>query len=149
MSDCMIEICSTHTITFGYQNLLSSQFTFKLHLAWNIFGWTITQLFYIALSHINIRTRNKISAGVLIIRAGGLPKKISKKSHSAENEHSLSLYIAEHTRLVPKTEELSAANQNRVSPESSANQNGVLHNPSRQQIRIDCHSAEKHPRALG
>ena len=60
--------------------------------------------------------------------------------------HSLSLYNAEHTRLVPKTEELSAANQNRAlrhpssqpktpfnfvsqsessitSPESSANQN--------------------------
>ena len=29
---------------------------------------TITQFFYIALSPINIRTRNKISAGVLIIR---------------------------------------------------------------------------------
>ena len=29
---------------------------------------TITQSFYIALSHINIRTRKKISAGVLIIR---------------------------------------------------------------------------------
>ena len=41
---------------------------------------TITQSFYIALSHMNIRTRNKISAGVLFIRwlinfkgaAGGL-----------------------------------------------------------------------------
>ena len=48
-----------------------------------------------------------------------------KLSHSAENcrtvpkmNLSLSLYIAEHTRLVPKIEELSAANQNRVSPES-------------------------------
>ena len=29
---------------------------------------TITQSFYIALSHINIRKRNKISAGVIIIR---------------------------------------------------------------------------------
>ena len=28
---------------------------------------TITQSFYIALSHMNIRTRNKISAGVLFI----------------------------------------------------------------------------------
>ena len=33
MSDCMIEICSTHTITFAYQTRFSSQFTFKLHLA--------------------------------------------------------------------------------------------------------------------
>ena len=32
-------------------------------------------------------------------------------SHSA---HSPFLYIAEHTQLVPKTEELSAANQNRA-----------------------------------
>ena len=35
-------------------------------------------------------------------------------SHSAENEHSISLYNAEHTRLLPKKEELSAANQNRA-----------------------------------
>ena len=68
--------------------------------------------------------------------------------------HSLSLYIAEHTRLVPKAEELSAANQNRVlrrpsqtpfnfvnqsessitSPESSANQNRVLRHPSRHYV---------------
>ena len=33
MSDCMIEICSTHTTTFGYQTHFSSQFNFKLHLA--------------------------------------------------------------------------------------------------------------------
>ena len=52
---------------------------------------TITQSFYIALSHINIRTRNKMSAGVLIVRgrndfiARKNLKKISKKSHSAEN----------------------------------------------------------------
>ena len=56
----------------------------------------ITKSFYIALSHINIRTRNKISAGVIIIRAGGghprffeiFSKKISqcqKLSHSAKN----------------------------------------------------------------
>ena len=50
---------------------------------------TITQSFYIALSHINIRTRNKISAGVLIIRGrnkytGGPAKNFSQKSHSAE-----------------------------------------------------------------
>ena len=33
MSDCMIEIRNTHTITFGYQTHFSSPFTFKLHLA--------------------------------------------------------------------------------------------------------------------
>ena len=114
----------------------------------------VTQSFYIALSQINIRTRNKISAGVLIIReprrkgavgvrqaaavlsirAGTLEKiqfffeKISqcrKLSHSSENcrtlpkmSHSLSSYIVEHTRLVPKTK--------------AANQNRLLHHPSRQ-----------------
>ena len=36
---------------------------------------------------------------------------VTKMSHSA---HSLSLYTAEHTQLMPKTEELSAANQNRA-----------------------------------
>ena len=36
---------------------------------------------------------------------------VPKMSLSA---HSLSLYIAEHTQLVPKTEELSAVNQNRA-----------------------------------
>ena len=39
-----------------------------------------------------------------------LPKNVAQCRKIA---HSLSLYIAEHTRLVPKTEELSAANQNR------------------------------------
>ena len=67
--------------------------------------------------------------------------------------HSLSLYIAEHTRLVPKTKKLSA-NQNRVlrhpsqtpfnfvsqsessitSPESAANQNRALRHPSRHYV---------------
>ena len=37
LSDCMIEICNTHTITWGYQRNFFSQFTFKLHLAWNVF----------------------------------------------------------------------------------------------------------------
>ena len=58
---------------------------------------TLTQSFYIALSHISVRTRNKICAGVLIIRSrnnytrGRACKKnqfkkiFSKKSHSAEN----------------------------------------------------------------
>ena len=86
-------------------------------------------------------------------------------SHSAD---SLSLYIAKHTRLVPKTEELSAANQDRArrtpilrqsiriehekpfnfvsqsqssitSPESSAYHNRVSRHPSRQPIRIECY----------
>ena len=43
-SDCLIEICNTHTITFDYQTHFFSQFTFKLQLAWNVFdcllwGW--------------------------------------------------------------------------------------------------------------
>ena len=33
ISDCLIQICNTHTITFGYQTHFLSQFTFKLHLA--------------------------------------------------------------------------------------------------------------------
>ena len=37
MSDCMIEIYNTQTITFGYQRDFSSQFVFKVHLAWNVF----------------------------------------------------------------------------------------------------------------
>ena len=76
---------------------------------------TITQSFYIASSHINIPTRIKISAGVLIIRRGNnytrgrkgavgvrqwvaqkkLFEKISqcrKLSHSAENE-SVHIFI--------------------------------------------------------
>ena len=35
-SDCFIEICNTHTITFGYQTHFFSQLTFELHLAWNV-----------------------------------------------------------------------------------------------------------------
>ena len=44
-------------------------------------------------------------------------KNFSRKSHIAENEsfpHSLTLYITEHTRLVPQIEKLSSANQNRA-----------------------------------
>ena len=37
VSECLIEICNTHTITFGYQFLFFSQFTFEFHLAWNVF----------------------------------------------------------------------------------------------------------------
>ena len=36
ISDCYIEICNTHTITFGYQTHVFSQFTLELHLAWNV-----------------------------------------------------------------------------------------------------------------
>ena len=64
---------------------------------------------------------------------------------------SLSLYIAEHIHFVPETEELSAANQNWArktailrhpikieNPStSSANQNRILRNQSRQPIRIE------------
>ena len=37
ISDCLIEIYNTHTITFGYQTHFFSHFTFKLHSAWNSF----------------------------------------------------------------------------------------------------------------
>ena len=37
ISVCLIEICNTHTITFGYQTHFFSQWTFELHLAWNVF----------------------------------------------------------------------------------------------------------------
>ena len=37
ISECLTEICNTHTITFGYQTHIFSQFTFELHLAWNVF----------------------------------------------------------------------------------------------------------------
>ena len=33
VSDCVVEICNNHTITFGYQRLFFSQFSFKLHMA--------------------------------------------------------------------------------------------------------------------
>ena len=60
--------------------------------------------------------------------------------------HSLSSYIAEHTQLVPKTEELSAANQNRARKNpatSSANQNRLLRHPSRQPIRIEYYATRE------
>ena len=37
ISDILIEICNIHTITFGYQFQLVSQFTFNLDLAWIAF----------------------------------------------------------------------------------------------------------------
>ena len=37
ISDCLNEICNTNTITFGYRTHFLSQFTFKLHWAWNAF----------------------------------------------------------------------------------------------------------------
>ena len=82
-----------------------------------------------------------------------ISKKCSRKSLTvpkmSHSPRSLSLYIAEHTRFVPKIKKLSLANRNRArkkpsnfvnqsessitSPKSSASQNGVL----------------RHPRALG
>ena len=87
------------------------------------FSQSITQSSFIALSHINIRTRNKLSAGVLIIRGrnnytrGRACKKnqfrkfFAKKSHSAENcakncrtvpklSHSISFYIETNYRML-------------------------------------------------
>ena len=77
----------------------------------------------------------------------------------SQSINSLPYYNAEHTRLIPKTEELWAANQNRARKTlmlrqpvtiehekpslPSANQNGVLRHPSRQPFRFE------HPRALG
>ena len=71
----------------------------SIFIHFNLHFKRLTQSFYIALSHINIRTRNKRSAGVLvirgrkisagvIIRAGGASQKFLKffrKSLSAEN----------------------------------------------------------------
>ena len=37
ISHCLMEICNTHIITFGYQTHFFSQFTFELHLAWKVF----------------------------------------------------------------------------------------------------------------
>ena len=37
LSDFLMEICNTHTITFGYQTHIFSQFIFKLHIAWKAF----------------------------------------------------------------------------------------------------------------
>ena len=90
----------------------------------------------------------KVSAGLIIIRSRNIyPRgracqevflKILKKSHSAENcrtvpkmSHSLSLYIAEHTRLLPRncrhririkyhvTRVVSQSESSNTSPESS------------------------------
>ena len=109
----------------------------------------------------------KLTAGLIISPhrnnyPGGDPEKSSqrnsrkfltvpKMSHSA---HSISLYTAEPTQLVSKTKELSAADHSRArttlilrqlitiehekNPSiSSANQNRVLRQPSRQPIRIE------------
>ena len=82
--------------------------------------------------------------------------------------HYLSLYIAEHTRLVPKTEELSAANQNRVlrqpsqtpfnfvnqsdsritSHESSSNQYRSLPHPSRHYVTREFSARVEDPSRL-
>ena len=133
----------------------------------------ITQSFYIVLSHINIRTRNKISAGVLIIRrrinyrrGRGCQKNFdffSKKSHSAENCRTVPKMSIPYLYTLPNTLGSCPKPKNCRQPirieyyvirvkhpsTSSANQNRVLRNPSRQPIRIEYHSAEKHPRAFG
>ena len=57
------------------------------------------------------------------------------------------IHWAEHTQLVPKTEEMSAANQNRAQKNpstSSAFQNRVLRHPSSQRIRIEYYIT-RHP----
>ena len=48
ISNCLIEICNTHTITFDYQTFFFSQFTFKLHFGMNCF-WLFA---------VSIRTRS-------------------------------------------------------------------------------------------
>ena len=83
----------------------------------------------------------KITAGVIIgPRRNNYPRGRACKKKSVQNfffrksltvpkmsysTHSLSLYIAEHTQLVSKTEELSASNQNR------AGKTIILHQPIR------------------
>ena len=61
ISDCLIEICNTHSVTFGYQSHFFSQFTFKLNIALISFDCLFT---------VSIRTksddgkhRNKSCAG--------------------------------------------------------------------------------------
>ena len=83
-------------------------------------------------------------------------------------KHSLSLYIAKHTQLVPKTQELSAANQNRVlrqpirtpfnfvsqaklsitSLQSSANQSRPLRHPSRHYVTRELSARPEDPSRL-
>ena len=41
ISDCLIEICNTHTITFGYWTHFFYQVTFELHLAWSVFDYLL------------------------------------------------------------------------------------------------------------
>ena len=65
---------------------------------------------------------------------------VPKMSHST---HSLSLYNAEHTQLVPRTEEMSAANQNRapktlILPQPIRIEHGRTLQ-LRQPIRIECY----------
>ena len=73
---------------------------------------TLTQTFYLALSHVIIRTRNKISAGVLInrgrsnyTRGRGCKKKTFRKNFTVpkivpKNSHSISLYIQTNYRML-------------------------------------------------
>ena len=145
---------------------------------------TLTQSFYIALSQNTIRTRNKISAGVLIIRGRNnytrgrwAPRKCFRKicrklSHSAEKDpipylntciaylNTLSqlhispdssrqhprLHILIHCRL---GNTLGSQSQSSItSPESSANQNRVLRNPSRHYVTLELSARGEDPSRL-
>ena len=71
-------------------------------------------------------------------------EKLSRKSltvpRMSHSPQSLSLYNAEHARLLPKNKKLSSANQNRARKNlstSSTNQNRVFRDPSCQPIRIE------------
>ena len=41
ISDCLIKICKTHTIIFGYQNHFLPHFASKFHLAWNAIDYLL------------------------------------------------------------------------------------------------------------
>ena len=41
MSGCMIEVCNAETMNFDYRRHILPQFTFKLHLAWNVFDFLL------------------------------------------------------------------------------------------------------------
>ena len=56
ISDCLIEICNTHTITFVYQTHFFSQFGFKLQLARNAFD-CLLWVYGTGVMMVNIGTR--------------------------------------------------------------------------------------------
>ena len=59
------------------------------------FFQTFTQSFYLALSHISIRTRNKLSVGVIIIRAGGPARKDQFRKKSFRNSLTVPKVVAQ------------------------------------------------------